>query len=335
MNYYTPTTLEELHLSISDEDILYHYFGNYQLGHWYKSPLREEETDPSFTISYYNGIIRWRDFGRSPKPKNAIEFVKIKFNLELTPAIYKVYNELVTNKNNNKALKNNPLKNIDKDNLPQASSNEVGIKVWKPKFKSTFEYWGDKYDFSKKELLFYKVLEGEVWNNKRLVFRSSDYTAVFIYMFSLKNKIWKGYRPNAKANQLKFFSNNILNHTQNWKHLNYFPNKDILFITKSYKDCMILNKLGYNAIAPHGESSFLMPWEIDHVLNLFTHVIILYDNDSTGIKKSTEFAELYNLPYNMHIPLTISCKDSAEVVEYHSYKLLNDIIIDNLIKFNI
>jgi hypothetical protein len=58
-----------------------------------------------------------------------------------------------------------------------------------------------------------------------------------------------------------------------------------LIITKSLKDCIVLNKLGYNAIAPQGESAFLTEKELFCYKYIFgeDNIYLLWDNDLPGI----------------------------------------------------
>jgi len=327
----TPSSIEELYKQVTDEEILYFYFGEFEADNWYPSPFREENK-PSFTISYYNNKWVWRDFGISSKPKNGLSFVINKYKLSIDQARDKIYNDIINGQGISHYVPKKP---------PKSEKKDIACKIWKPKFTSTLDYWS-KLDVSRQELIDYSVYEGQVWLNKRVILESTKYKPIFIYMFDKYSKIWKGYNPNAnpkKPRDLKFFSNNISGHIQNFDKLGQFPNKDVLIITKSYKDCIVLNKLGYNAIAPHTESMFLAPWDIDLLKTMYKYIYVFYDNDTTGVTKCTMFTEQNDL-YYLNVPLGLSsnnknCKDPSDVVEGFGYSLLEDIILEKFSRDNI
>ena len=330
---YTPESYEELQRYISDEEIFYHYFGAFENDHWYPSPFRKE-TKPSFTISYYNGRWVWRDFGLSNKPKHAINLVMKLYDLNLNQAVDRIYNDLVNDQGERvRATKKAPV----------AKEKNVSCKFWKLKDWEQ-EYWKD-IGVNADACNHYNIKGGEIWNDNKRVMKGSEYQSYpcFIYVFDQPDRIWKAYSPKAKEKQLKFFSNNITNHVQNYNELDNTHNfwgvkytTDVLFITSSYKDCIILNSLGYHAIAPHAESMFLAPWDIDYLKTTFEHLYVFYDNDSTGITKCTEFTNQYKLNY-INIPSGVTlngvvCKDPDEIVRNfglkEGYDILKNIIHD-------
>lgn len=314
---------EDLSRYITDEQIMQHYFGEFEIDKWYKSPFREEKQS-SFKISYWNDKLVWRDFGISNRPKYVLEYLVYKFDISYRDALVKVYDDII---------KNNPNFVKSKVVIPSSNQKFVHCKIWNLKDKD-FEYW-DLGKIPRKEIIEkYTVYAGEVWNNKLQLHKHTISDPFYIYLFDRSTKCWKAYRPYSRGKQLKFFGNNVVDHIQGYNLLNF--DSDILFITKSYKDIMVLNQLGYDAIAPHSENMFLDPWVLDYLKIKYKYIYILYDNDSTGIKKSIEFSDLYNLNY-VNIPNRLSTstkivKDPWDVVVNYNYKLLDDILIDKFIR---
>lgn len=144
---------------------------------------------------------------------------------------------------------------------------------------------------------------------------SSPRNMIFTYYFGKKDKIEKHkvYFPMRKT--FRFLNNLDSKTLQGWKQL---PQEGkVLFITKSQKDIMCLYSLGLPAIAPNSEHLFLTPETLDKLKHRFKHIIVLYDNDRTGlqemIKIKKEFPEL-NYTF---IPRTTGSKDISDYYKDH------------------
>ena len=59
---------------------------------------------------------------------------------------------------------------------------------------------------------------------------------------------------------------------------------DLLIITKSLKDVMCFYEMGYNAISPASESTWLPDIALEDVKKRFKRIILMFDRDITGIK---------------------------------------------------
>lgn len=311
---------KDLYQYYNDKHIYDFYFSEYELDKKYVSPIRDEE-DGSFMISYYDGSIVWRDFGQSFKPQDLLSLLSKINNIDFYTTLNKVYNDL---KNNNipydkKIIQSIP--NIDK----------LGIKCNFKFNQEELSYWLQG-KITKKDLIKYRIYKGEIYKNRKLISSSKPNDPLFIYLFDKENKIWKSYRPYCDDTNYKFLSNNITSHIQGYNLLKY--KSKTLIITKSYKDILVLNKLGYDAIAPHNEVIFIDPWDLDFLKTKYKYIYVFYDNDSTGIEYSNKYSELYNIS-NISIPLDYSfgnthIKDSWDVVTHYNYKTLKHIIIKSM-----
>lgn len=319
---FYPVSEDELFEKVSEEEIYLHFFGDFVNDTFYYSPFRDEK-DASFKIDYYNGRWVWRDFGEDHRPKDVINFIERKFNVGYYEAIRIIYDELVL------GIKNKiPI--IDRVST-KSETKRKSCKFWEMN-KAEMRYW-EKRQFDKSVCDYYNIYGGSCFINDKLVLSG------YVYMFSKENKIYKGYDPNKK--KLKFFSNNISNHIQNYSELSKTHNlwgkkynTDILIVQKAYKEAIETNFIGYHSIAPHTESMFISPWEIDYLKTIFPKIYVFYDNDNTGITKCTEFTRNNHLGYinvpNKYKPL----KDGDDIVVKHGYNLLEDIINTKILKDN-
>jgi len=314
-----PKNKKELYNLVSDHDIFRYYFGEFEQGEWYNSPFPfRKDDDPSLRIDYYNDEWVFRDFGIDKRPKDAITFVMWLESLNFDQALIKIYNDLTSwDKKSAKRVIGKKLDIVD-----------AGIRLTKWR-KFEYDYW-NQAEITQEDLKRYKTYCCELWINGKRISYSTQNQPQFVYVFSKSKKIWKTYRPNAVNKKKKFYGHNITDHIQGW---NLLPKSgEIVFITKSYKDVMVFNKAGYAACAPHAESTFLTPWEIDILKSRFEHIYVNYDNDDTGVKRSIEFTQEHDLKY-WNVPLGLSTlnkvvKDPFDLVTNYSYKLFEECLTD-------
>jgi hypothetical protein len=120
-------------------------------------------------------------------------------------------------------------------------------------------------------------------------------------MYAYDNGDWtKIYKPlDDKKYKFQFLGIKEANYIFGWKHL---PEKDdLVFITGGEKDVLCLVSNGFNAITLNSETSNLLDETAQELKKRFKNVIVLYDNDATGIKQSQILASKYQL-YRMDLP---------------------------------
>jgi DNA primase len=85
---------------------------------------------------------------------------------------------------------------------------------------------------------------------------------------------------------------------------------------------MVLDRLGYNAIAPCGENTPIPSSIIQNLKERFNKIIILYDNDEPGMNGAKKLANEYNLEY-IYIPIDYNTmfkiKDISDYIK--NYKI--------------
>jgi hypothetical protein len=277
--------LLDLRTRFSNEEIMLHFFGDFELGEKYKSPFRNE-VDPSFVIFYdLYGRLMWRDFGKSTGQimGDAIQYVRElypdKSFLDITNYIYK------------SLLKSNIPKQRCEELRNTLVEKDIRIKVNSKWTERTHAYW-KQYGIPIDVLEKYNVKPcSQQWANGVLKYEWSDSDPSFAYLYAKDS--FKLYRPYAVDRKHKFKSKNINNVIQGLKQLP--KTGTTVLITKSLKDIMVWDVLGIPSIAPNSESSFPPKEIIEDLKKRFENVIINFDNDETGIKFSKKFSSEHNL----------------------------------------
>ena len=168
----------------------------------------------------------------------------------------------------------------------------------------------------------------EYWINGWKKYTHEDDNPAYSFEFGEgKRKILSPY------SDYKWLSNTSSNIFSGYKQLD--ENGDILIITSSLKDVMVLRKLGYNAIAPQAETNKISKEIIDELRERFDYIYLNYDNDfSKKINSGQIFAqkiiEQYPDIINIYIPDEFECKDISDVAKTSGITFAKQ-LIDSLI----
>lgn len=149
-------------------------------------------------------------------------------------------------------------------------------------------YW-IKYEIEKETLIKYRVYPIDI------LYVNDEHTYTYqkndlCFAYHLGDDDFKVYFP-LRTN--KWLSNCDKTVIQGYRQL--ADTGDLVFITKSLKDVMCLDQLGYSAVAPQSESNDISDL-ITELQKRFTHVILFYDNDDTGIAMSYKYGDKFNIP---------------------------------------
>ena len=172
------------------------------------------------------------------------------------------------------------------------------------------QYW-DSYFIPKKTLTKFDVSPIQyAFLNDKIIWEYSDDCPMYVY------KIYNGlkvYRPLANKTS-KWLSSCSQYDIQGFKQLPDFG--DLLVITKSLKDVMVLHELGYTAIAPQAESHDIPEHIITHLKERYHKLLLLYDRDKTGMKGVRKLMRKYDLDFAF-IPKKYKCKDISDFVRLY------------------
>lgn len=311
---------------LSQEEIWYYYVPEFSLRKFIKSPLRNDDNNPSFSFKQLgDGTIIFRDWSKNEFKGDIFKFLMLKYNVNFNEAVKIIYNDLIKNSPTIKKpiIYNNSYKEIDKS------------KILIPNFQAyrgvDLLYWS-KYGISIKTLFDYNVKSCKsvlVWSSRKEHYFPKYYSfenPMYCYKFidiETNKTYYKIYRPND--NKFKWLFNGTANCVEGYDQLPWID--DILIITKSLKDIMCLKEMGYNSISLQGETNKLNENLYQLLSKRFKKIISLYDNDEAGINGMIYLKENYNIPM---IILPFDTKDVSDTYVKHGKKEILNFLKENV-----
>lgn len=276
-------TFEDIVSKVTEYDIFRYYMeSDFKLNQIMSSPLRTDK-NPSFGIfkSNKSGQLLFKDQATG-QTGNCITFITMLFNITYYKALQKVWKDM--------CLNNIVITDKGKQ-VKEASGINTEILILKRNFtKSDDDYW-NQFGITRDDLKQYNVTPiNAYWiNGIKQDWNYSKEDPGYAYFIFDKIKV---YRPLADKKS-KWRGNAGTYDIQGYEQL---PNKcNHIIITKSLKDVIVLNKLGYNAIAPNGENhtipeAIINKLRKDRETNSFT---VFYDNDDAGFKAASKLLAKY------------------------------------------
>lgn len=309
-----PTTKAEVLDMVDELSIYAKYLGfKPKLNQIYTSPLRDDKS-PSFSLFLgNNGHILHKDFGTG-RSGDCIEFIRKLKNITTRDAI----NEVLQTLKDSNFIPLSPVKR-----LRQIPSSATKIEIRKMPFtKEGLAYWA-QYGINENILAKYDVFQtSKVWIRDKLKFFHKAGNLIFTYQIYDRLKV---YMPMHES--VRFLTNCNTYYIQGWKQLNF--KNDILIITKSLKDVMVLDKLGYSAIAPNAESYNIPENIVNEIRRRFKTIILFYDRDMAGMTNTHKLVRKYGFNY-FFIPKKYKIKDISDFYKAkgkkETIKLLSNLI---------
>lgn len=309
----------------SQEEILRYYIGtDFTINKAFRSPLRKDQV-PSFVVySLSNGELRFKDFNGAQGSCFDLVMIlhKVSF-IEALNIINKDFN-LKLNGNSNTTTYQRQYKEYKPDKIEYNKK----LLQFKPQVftKKDIEYWGS-YNITKQTLEKYKVFSAKyIFLNKNLILRYNNYNPIYCYKFDNNIKV---YRPFADKGEYKWMSNVTKEDIQGYDALDF--SRNILIITKSLKDVMCLHEMGFSSIAPQAEGNRNQYEAIDNIAMHFDSIVILFDNDDTGIKGAENLQEYLSMESKViFIKNIANVKDISDHVKHHGLNISKN-LINNLI----
>jgi len=296
--------------SISEQQIFDYYVDKpYKLGEMIQSNLRDDDSTASLNIYIKNGNIKYKDFGHSQG--NCFEYVKNLYQCEYKEAL-----EIIA-KDFGLVLGKASKPKIHKEAEKFIEFNKTIIPVprgWKSLDK---QYWTDRYYIPLRRLVEYEVFAAQhIYLKNRpdnMFIWASHADNNPIYYYKLDNH-YKCYKPLSTDKKLKWLSTTDVNDIQGMKQL---PKRgELLIITSSMKDVLVLKELGYDAIALGGEGNRIPERILDYLWACFDNIVVFYDNDKPGLKYGKSFSEEIGAGM-IHIPLEYEEKDISDFTHIH------------------
>tara|TARA_R110000868_G_scaffold28617_4_gene107114 strand:+ start:11760 stop:12737 length:978 start_codon:yes stop_codon:yes gene_type:complete len=294
-------TIKEILKRVSEWDLWNYYVPGIPLKTPFLSPLMKDKTPSASLFQSRDGSLLLKDFRLGTY--NIWSFLQTKYGLTFIEALLTVNNDF--NLGLAKVKLDKPTTNAffgilsgEKPTITGDTKLNIKSRKWN---KVDEEYW-DQFGLSTEFLQNnnVKALEN-YWINDKLVYWYTEYDPVYSYEFG--NAKRKLYRPMSKKKEYRFLTN-VKDDTWQGK----LPKSaNILIITKSYKDVLVLNILGYASTAPQSEAANIEESIITNLKSRFKKIYLLYDNDTPGKKYSEKVCNQHNLipifvpePCNLH-----------------------------------
>lgn len=297
-------TLDWILSKVTEYDIYAKYIGQFKVGMIYNSPFRKDK-NPSFGIYYSKRTkqLLFKDHGTG-ECGNVIKFVSLfTGKTEYNDILYDIVDKL--NITNNTKLVSS------KQYIPPT---ETVIGVVRQEFTDVdINYW-KQFNISINTLKKFNVNSIKYYLCNGIV-KGTYKRENPMYAYKVYNN-FKIYRP--LADKYTKWRNNLTDYDiQGYEQL---PQKgDILFITKSMKDVMCLHEMGIPAVSPSSESTFLPKDVLEQLKTRFKRIIILFDRDVAGVKRSRKLSRETGLEA-MFINKKFKAKDVSDAVKANSFE---------------
>lgn len=297
-------TLDWILSKVTEYDIYAKYIGQFKVGMIYNSPFRKDK-NPSFGIYYSKRTkqLLFKDHGTG-ECGNVIKFVslftgKTEYNDILSDIVDKL------NITNNTKL-------VSSKQYIQPTETVIGV-VRQEFTDVDINYW-KQFNISINTLKKFNVNSIKYYLCNGIV-KGTYKRENPMYAYKVYNN-FKIYRP--LADKYTKWRNNLTDYDiQGYEQL---PQKgDILFITKSMKDVMCLHEMGYPAVSPSSESTFPPKDVLEQLKTRFKRIIILFDRDTAGVKRSRKLSRETGLEA-MFINKKFKAKDVSDAVKANSFE---------------
>lgn len=297
-------TLDWILSKVTEYDIYAKYIGQFKVGMIYNSPFRKDK-NPSFGIYYSKRTkqLLFKDHGTG-ECGNVIKFVSL-FTGKTE------YNDILSDIVDKLNITNNTKLVSSKQYIPPT---ETVIGVVRQEFTDVdINYW-KQFNISINTLKKFNVNSIKYYLCNGIV-KGTYKRENPMYAYKVYNN-FKIYRP--LADKYTKWRNNLTDYDiQGYEQL---PQKgDILFITKSMKDVMCLHEMGYLAVSPSSESTFLPKDVLEQLKTRFKRIIILFDRDVAGVKRSRKLSRETGLEA-IFINKKFKAKDVSDAVKANSFE---------------
>jgi len=303
-------TKENLLKRVDTYSIFKYYCTHFsKVGEKFKSEFRSD-SNPSCMISQISGDLLYKDFGEEGSYR-AVDYVMRKFSTDFRGAL-----EIINRDFNLGLGYGGDVKTVNTSVYTVGTTFREkvlsDIKVKSREFSDLDREFWNRFGISIPTLKLFKIKAiSHFWVNENLY-----YAAPLAYSFDFYRHrnvfMRKIYQPESID---KWKSNTDETVVQGEIIL---PKAgDLLIITKSLKDVACLYELGYTAIAPISESTFVPEGYLFKQQSRFRNIVLLLDNDKVGIERSKVLSERWNIPYIL-IPQQSGSKDISDYVKDYS-----------------
>lgn len=310
----SPITLDYILSKVTEYDIYARYLGQFKVGFIYNSPLRKDK-NPSFGIfrSRKTGKLLFKDHGNG-ECGDVIKFVELYTGITN-------YNDLLNQIVKDMRITN---KTVLKSTKELDKSDETVIGVVRQDWTEVDKQYWSQFGISLKTLKKYNVSSIKYYlcdGVVKGVYRDSSP----MYAYKVYDR-FKIYRP--LADKYTKWRNNLTGYDiQGFEQL---PNEgELLIITKSLKDVMCLYEMGYNAISPSSESTFIPNDVLQNILKRFKRVLLCFDRDIPGCKNMRKISLKTGLKC-MLVHKKWGAKDISDAIKKNGFETIKNWLKETL-----
>lgn len=312
--------------NLTEEQIFSYYIGsevkNKKL---FCSKLRRDKNPTCSMYRNKSGTLIYKDFATS-QSLNCFGYVMELFQCDYHDALRIIANDFNIVKDN--SLVKNKGKIISKEfKIDEKEFSRIQVEI--QDFTDLELKWWSKYGITLEILKKYNVYSCKhVFLNGQLVAKSQQHCPIFGYYGGKiqenkeKIELWRCYFPKRK--EYRFLGNWP---TKKVQGLDNIPKSgNLLVITKSQKDVMCLHSLGLSAIAPNSETQFLSNVVLEDLKKRFKYIVVIFDNDQTGISFMNKQKRLHPELIYTWIPRDSGAKDISDFYKLYGRKKTLDLI---------
>lgn len=321
---FEPKITKEFLLSKNNEETyMTYYLGIPVKKGLFKSPLR---SDNHVTCSFFrgkSGNLYFKDFA-SGKCLTFEGVVMEKYNCNYHTALKIIAKDFGY-------TKDSPVKKIAVKIQPKfEEEKQTFIQIEAKEFSEPELKWWGSFGITKDILYRFKVYScSTVFLNRNIYAQSAQHSPIYGYYFGKKENIeqWRIYMPKRK--EFRFIGNVSTKTIQGYKQL--AKTGKLVVITKSMKDVMCLYSLGISAIAPNSETQFVSDKVLEELKQRFKYIVLLYDNDLTGVRFTNKIRKQHPELIVSMIPRSTGAKDISDYYYIYGRKNTQE-FITNYIK---
>lgn len=300
-------SLRDLLDKVDDYALYSYYLGEFKVGQLINSPLRSDDKMPSFAIfKGRNGALLFKDHGTG-EAGNALKFIKLYRGIQTREELERELLRIVRRINPNENAVT-----VNRTRFVETGTTDIGIV--RQSFTEVDKRYWRQFHISIDTLKKFNVFSIKYFLCNRVV-RGTYKEANPMYAYKVYDK-FKIYRPLA-SKYTKWRTNLTNRHVQGLAEL---PKEggNLLIITKSLKDVMCLYEMGFYAISPSSETTFIPEDILKSLRSKWKHIVILFDRDPTGMKKAREYSKRYKFDA-LFVNKRFNAKDISDAVKNNNF----------------
>ena len=328
----TKLNISRRDVDISDQELVHRYLNISTVPCKISSPLREDDSIPSFSLFERDGKVYWKDFGTG-ESGDIVSLMSRLWYVNYQEALLKIKLDLgKTIPTNNLVRKYN-----GKVTLTHGSHIQVKVREWED---WDITYW-KQYGVSIEMCKFCNVYPISHAFFTRETDGSTDTVCVPMDKYAYAYFEWKDGVQSIKlyqpfSDRMKWLSKHDKSVWDLWTQTFQWADThkcNSVILTSSRKDAMCLwQNLKIPAMSLQGEGYVPKPQVMQQVLDKFKNVYLWYDNDfkhtdghNPGQEDAQKLMELFPALKNICIPDEYESKDPSDLFKNWGKKMLKEI----------